>query len=94
MNEQEKAQLMIGRIRQALFDFLEEHRLVCIRGAACVEAENVIAYLCHSLAIRGPRLLKVNELLLDFDRTCPGCEACMAHKVAAHAGRGLSAGNN
>ena len=90
----ESAQLLMAEVRDKLLAFLRAHQQTCPQGQRCREDCNVIAFLCHALGIRGERLLQVNELVLDYDRRCPGCSSCAAHQAAQHVARGLSARNN
>jgi hypothetical protein len=77
-----------------LVDALDGHRQVCDKGKRCFEAENVIAYLCHSLGVHSDKLLKVNDLPTDYDSRCPECDAYATHKAATQAARSLNARNN
>ncbi len=90
----ESAQLLMAEVRDKLLAFLRAHQQTCPQGERCREDCNIIAFLCHALGIRGERLLQVNELVLDYDRRCPGCDACAADKSARSAARGLQARNN
>jgi|GEM_PF-1503104 hypothetical protein len=85
---------IMSEVRDKLLGFLEAHRLVCPKGTQCAEAENMMAYLCHSLGLRGPRLLKVNDLLQEYDQRCPGCRGCDVSQAAQQAARRLNAKNN
>jgi hypothetical protein len=87
-------QALMSEIRRRMLAFLAQHKATCTQGENCGEAENMIAFLCHGLGVRGPGLLKVNVLLRDYDLACPGCDACKASRAAQTAGRGLSASNN
>src|SRR5581483_4544711 len=69
----------MAEARDKLLAFLRAHQQTCPQGQRCREDCNVIAFLCHALGIRGERLLQVNELVLDYDRRCPGCSSCAAH---------------
>jgi putative phage-type endonuclease len=69
-------------LRDALLAYIGDHETGCTTtgrpGSACWgERANIIAYLCHAIGVRGPRLYQdVARLLAEYDAHCrdPHCK--------------------
>lgn len=63
-------------IADDLIAWHEQHRLECGDGPGCCEPANVLAFLAHCVGMRSSQedIRKFQESLINYERTCPGCQ--------------------
>ena len=71
LHSDEGEQLMHS-IRSQILEFIERHEATVHDGAACWPSRlGIVAFLCHSLALRGPQMqLAMAQEIGEYDRRC------------------------
>jgi len=67
-----KTQQEARQIRDLAVRFVGKHEAGAHNGRACItERLNLVAYLCHSLAIGQGHLQQLSQEIAEYDQRCP-----------------------